>query len=119
MATFKSEFIELANELINDEFADFRVSMNISKAGKYDPVTKAEGAGESYDMLAIPLDIKSASDIFDNVTNSSLYVVAYKGATDPATLDSSYTCIYDGKAMSIEAVENDPAGAVWFFQLVK
>lgn len=119
MPTFKSEFVELANELINDEFADFRVSMNISKGGKYDPVTKTETGGESYSMLAIPLDIKSASNIFENVTNDNLYIVAYKGATSPTTLDSSYTCVYDSKEMSIEAVENDPAGAAWFLSLVK
>jgi len=119
MATSKVEFIELADELINDEFADFRVSMNISKGGSYNPSTGDESPGESYDMLAIPLDIESASTIFENVTNSNLYVVAYKGDTTPSTLDASYTCVYDGKEMSIDAVENDPAGAAWFFSMVK
>lgn len=119
MATFKSEFVELANELINDEFADFRVDIAISKDGAYNPSTGATEAGVSYSMQAIPLDIESASQIFANVTNSSLYVVAFKGATSPSELDASYTCVYDGKSMSIEAVENDPSGAAWFFRLAK
>ena len=119
MSTFRSEFIELANELINDEFADFRVSMTISKDGEYNPITQTESGGESYSMLAIPIDLKSASEIFENVTNSSLYVVAYKGATSPQALDASYACVYDGKAMTIQAVENDAAGAAWFMQLAK
>lgn len=119
MAIFKAEFVELANELINSEFADFRVSMTISKDGEYNPITQIESGGESYSMLAIPLDLKSASEIFENVTNSSLYVVAYKGVTSPQALDASYTCVYDGKAMTIQAVENDAAGAAWFMQLAK
>lgn len=119
MATFKSEFVDLANELINDEFADFRNPLVISKGGKYNPITDTEEAGVSYDMLAIPLDIKTASEIFENVTNASIYLVAYKGDTDPQELDASYKAVYQGKAMSIEAVENDPANAAWFLRLAK
>lgn len=119
MPTFKSEFVELADELINDEFADFRKSLVISKGGKYDPITDTEAAGVSYSMLAIPLDIKSASEIFDNVTNSSLYIVAYKGEANPQELDASFACVYDSKKMTINAVENDPAGAAWFLELAK
>ena len=119
MATLKSEFIELADELINGEFTDFRVDITISKEGAYNPSTGTTEAGVSYSMQAIPLDIESASQLFANVTNSSLYVVAFKGATNPSSFDSSYTCVYDGDPMSIEAVENDPAGAAWFIRLAK
>jgi hypothetical protein len=119
MSTLPAEFIELANELINDEFAAFRKSLVISKSGKYDPISDTEAAGVTYNMQAIPLDIKSASEIFDNVTNASLYVVAYKGATTPQDLDASFSCVYDGKVMTINAVENDAAGAVWYLALAK
>lgn len=119
MATTKQEFVELADELINDEFADFRNPLVISKDGSYNPVTDVEEAGVVYNMSAIPLDIKSASEIFDNVTNSSLFVVAYKGDTDPQELDASFTAVYDGVTMSIESVENDSANAAWYFRLAK
>ncbi len=119
MATSKSEFVDLANELINDEFADFRNPLLITKDGKYNPSTDTEEAGESYPMQAIPLDINSASRIFADATNESLYLVAFKGDTDPQALDSSYACNYDGKKYTIEAVENDPANAAWFFRLAK
>ena len=40
MATFKSEFQELADELINGEFADFLVPLRIYKdGGGYNPNT--------------------------------------------------------------------------------
>lgn len=119
MTTLKSEFVTLADELINDEFADFKRSLVISKDGSYNPITDTEEDGVLFNMEAIPLDIKSASDIFDNVTNASLFLVAYKGPTDPQSLDASFTCVYDGVTMSIEAVENDAAGAAWFLRLAK
>ncbi|MDB4352473.1 hypothetical protein OAA60_03470 [Porticoccaceae bacterium] len=119
MATFKDEFVALSNELINDEFADFKRPLVISKSGKYDPISNTESPDELYNLEAIPLDIASASVIFANVTNDSIYIVAYKGDTSPQELDSSYTCVYDGKNMTIDAVENDPADAAWFMQLAK
>ena len=39
--------------------------------------------------------------------------------TTPQELDASFTCVYDGKAMTINAVENDAAGAAWFMELAK
>jgi len=119
MATLKSEFVELADELINDEFADFRNPLVISKDGVYDPITDTEGAGVTYNMQAIPLDLKAASDIFEGATNASIYLVAFKGETAPQDLDASYNCVYDGKDMSIEMVENDSANASWYFRLAK
>jgi len=119
MSTLKSEFVDLANELINLEFADFRNPLVVSKDGAYNPVTDIQEARVVFNMMAIPLDIKTASEIFDNVTNSSIYLVAYKGDTVPQVLDASFTATYDGKAMTIESVENDSANASWYFRLAK
>ena len=119
MATTKQEFVDLANELINDEFADFKRPLIISKNGSYNPVTDVEEAGVVFNLEAIPIDIKSASEVFANVTNESLFLVAYKGPTDPQALDASFKAVYDGKAMTINAVENDSADATWLFELAK
>ena len=119
MATTKAEFVDLADELINNEFADFRRPLTISKDGVYDPITDTEAAGETYNMQAIPLDLKTASDIFEGATNASIYLVAFKGETAPQDLDASYNCVYDGKDMSIEMVENDAANAAWYLQVAK
>ena len=119
MAVLKSKFVSLADRLINTKFADFKRTLVISKDGSYNPVTNVEGPPVVFNMSAIPLDIKSASEIFDNVTNASLFVVAYKGDTAPQALDASFTCVYDGTTMSIEAVENDAADAAWFLRLAK
>lgn len=119
MATTKQEFIELAAELINDEFADFKVSFNLSKDGKYNPSTGLVEPGESYNLEAIPLDLQSAEQIFTNVTNESNFIVAYKGDTQPQNLDASFSATLDGVKMTIQEVENDPAGAAWFVRLTK
>lgn len=119
MATTPQEFIDLAAELINDEFADFRVSLTLSKDGNYNPSTDVIDEGESYNLQAIPIDIQSAEQIFTNVTNDNVFVVAYKGNTQPSNLDASYSAVLDGVTMTIQEVENDSAGAAWFLRLAK
>lgn len=120
MATFKSEFQELADELINGEFADFLVPLRICKdGGGYNPNTGTSSPAEDYAMQAIPTDLTNAERIFANATNDSVYLIAYKADTHPSSLDSSYSAYLDGKKMAIQAVENDPANAVWLFRLAR
>lgn len=119
MATFKQEFQDLAVELISDEFADFRVPFRVFKeSDEYDPRTGQSGASESYYLEAIPIDIQYAERIFSNATNDSIYLVALKNDSTQA-LDASYQSELDGKKLAIEAVDNDPANAVWFFRLAR
>ena len=119
MATTKQEFIDLAFELINDEFADFKVSLTLAKDGNYNPSTGAIDGGANYNLEAIPLDIQSAEQIFTNVTNDNVFAVVYKGSTAPSNLDASYSAVLDGVTMTIQEVENDSAGAAWFLRLAK
>lgn len=119
MATTKQEFVDLAAELINDEFADFKVSLTLAKDGNYNPSTGTISDSESYNLEAIPLDIQSAEQIFTNVTNDNVFVVAYKGNTQPSNLDASFSAVLDGVTMTIQEVEDDSAGAAWFLRLAK
>ncbi len=119
MATFKSEFQDLAVELISDEFADFRVPFRVFKeSDEYDPRTGQSGEPESYDLEAIPLELQDADRIFSNATSDSIYLVALKNGST-VKIDSSYQCELDGVNLAIEIVDNDSADAVWFFRLAR
>lgn len=119
MATFKSEFQDLATELISDEFADFRVAFRVFKeSDAYDPRTDTGGVGESHDLQAIPLEIEDAERIFSNATNDSIFLVALKAGSSQE-FDTSYQAELDGKNLAIQAVENDAADAAYFFRLAR
>ncbi|WP_428613844.1 hypothetical protein [Pseudoalteromonas sp.] len=118
MATFKSEFQDLATELISDEFADFRAAFRVFKeSDTYDPRTDTGGVGESHDLQAIPLEIEDAQRVFANATNDNIYLVALKAGSSQE-FDTSYAAEYDGFIYSIERVADDPADAAYFFSLV-
>lgn len=117
MATLKSEFQDLALELIDDEFADFQRPFIIKKNGDYSPIT-GETPPFSADTGAIPLDLKTAENIFSNVTADDIYLVILNAAPVPSDFDVSYYCNYDGVDYDINQVEGDPADAAYFIRIV-
>jgi hypothetical protein len=117
MATLKSEFQELAAELIDDEFADFKRPFIIKKNGDYSPVT-GETPPFNAETGAIPLDLKTAEKVFTNVTSSEIYLVILNAAPVPSGFDESYHCSYNGVDYDINQVEGDPADAAYFIRIV-
>lgn len=57
MATTKSEFVELAAELIGDEFADFRGDATITQSLGFDYSTQSDTEQQQIQQM-IPLDYK-------------------------------------------------------------
>ena len=117
MATFKSEFQDLAAELINDEFLDFQQPFVIKKDIGYDPITDTE-TKLSIDTGAIPIDLRTAEQVFSNVTAADIYLVIINTAPVPSDFDASYYCSYDGVEYEINEVKGDPAGAAYFVRIV-
>lgn len=115
MATLPSVFVALAAELIDDEFAAFKRDFNIKKK-TYDPLT---GEYTVFDETigAIPIDLKTAENIFTAVTAQDIYVVMRNIAPVPSDFDSSYSAVYDGVAYGIKEVQADPANAAYFARL--
>lgn len=117
MPTFKSEFQDLALELIGDEFADFQRPFIIKKNGDYSPVT-----GETTPFIAetgaIPISIKAAEEVFSNVTAKDIHVVLRDSDVVPSDFDVSYHCNYDGVDYDINDVEPDPADASYYVRIV-
>ena len=117
MATFKSEFQDLAAELINDEFADFQRQFIIKKDIGYDPITDTE-VKLSVETGAIPIDLRTAEQVFSNVTAADIYLVILNAAPVPSDFDASFHCEYDGVEYEISEVEPDPANAAYFVRIV-
>lgn len=117
MATFKSEFKDLAVELINDEFADFKRDFVIKKNIGYDPITDTETVF-SANTGAIPIDIKTAEQFFSNITAEDIYLVILNDSIVPIDFDASYYCEYDGLEYQIVDVQADAADAAYFVRIV-
>ena len=117
MATFKSEFQDLAAELINDEFLDFQQPFVIKKDIGYDPITDTE-TKLSIDTGAIPIDLRTAEQVFSNVTAADIYLVILNDEPVPSDFDASYHCSYDGVEYEVSEVEPDPADAAYFVRIV-
>ena len=117
MATFKSEFQDLAVELINDEFADFQRPFVIKKDIGYDPITDTE-TKLSIDTGATPIDLRTAEQVFSNVTAADIYLVILNDEPVPSDFDASYHCEYNGVEYEISEAEPDSAGAAYFVRIV-
>lgn len=115
MATQPSEFIELSAELIDDEFGAFKSDLTIKKTD-YDPITDTD-VNFNEVIGAIPIDLKTAENIFSNVTADDVYVVFRNVDPVPSDFDASYNCSFNAKDYNIEDVVIDPAGAAYFVRL--
>lgn len=113
MATTKQEFKDLAAELIDDEFAEFRRTLvfTITTGGTYDPVTETETGATTtiytYESIPKPVDIKEWQGTDIQITDIEC-VYTRIDSFEPKISD---TCTYDGKDMQVKAVMLDAADA--------
>ena len=117
MPTFKSEFQDLADELINDEFADFRRSCVFTKPGTYNPIDGTSGTATTDTVLCIREDY-TASQIDGQSIQANdfkLLGVADDFSLNPRTDGIKVT--FDGGTYSIISVELDAADAVYILQV--
>ena len=107
MTTTRQEFKDLANELINDEFADFRRTLTITEGGSYDPTTETvTGATTaSYQAIRQKLTFKEYQLQAIQVTD---FAVVYTSTVKPLV---SATCVYDGSPCHIVSSTFDGADA--------
>jgi hypothetical protein len=109
MATTKAEFQDLADELINDEFADFRQALAITSGGTYNPVTESYAGATQRTYQAI----KFAVDMIDwqgTDAQQSDTGAVYTRVDTFAPSVGDY-CTLGGVAMSIVAIKLDAAYA--------
>lgn len=113
MATTKAEFQDLAAELIDDEFADFRRSLSFSivTGGTYNPVTGAVTGGTttvySYQAIPAPMDIEEWQG-FDIAVTDVPVTYTRKDSFKPSV---EQVCTFDGAAYQVRAARYDAAAA--------
>lgn len=109
MATTKSEFQDLASELIDSEFADFRQSLVITSGGTYNPVAESVTGATNRTYQAI----KFAVDMVDwqgtDAQQSDTGAVYTR--IDSFTPSVGDYCTLGGVDMSIVAIKLDAAYA--------
>lgn len=109
MATTKQEFKDLADELINDEFADFRQALVLTYGGTYNPVTESiTGATvKTYQAIKFGVDLNDWQGTDAQVTDTG----AVYTRIDSIIPSVSDYCTLGGVAMSIVAIKLDAADA--------
>lgn len=107
MTTTRQEFKDLANELVNDEFADFRRLLTITEGGAYDPVseTTTGATTSSYQAIRQKLSYKEYQLQSIQVTD---FAAVYTSTVKPSV---SATAIYDGIPCQIVSSAFDGADA--------
>ena len=115
MATLPGEFKDLADELINSEFAAFKRLFTCTRAGAYDSVTETYLAGQSFIVGGIPSALSDRQ-----FQNQLIRVGDFNLVLNPraATLSGVYfepvigdQCSFDSKSIQIVAKGTDSADA--------
>lgn len=124
MPTLKSEFTELASELIGDEFADFATERTFTKhatGGTYNPVTETQTGGTPEQAQSIPAIREEYTERqFDGQQIKTgdfklLAEVAEFTSFQPDT--EGVTVAVDGIDCQVVRASKDPADAVYTLQV--
>ena len=116
MTTLRSEFVELAAELIGDEFADFAYDCVLSNVIGWDNATQT-ATTEAQTIKSIRLDFKSSD--FDGqkiMTGDYMLIAEFQPITVGLRPDSTQ-CTYRGEALDIKDTIIDPADATIVFHV--
>lgn len=122
MTTTRSEFIDLADELIGDEFADFGVSSTVVKTTGWDDTAQTATSISSDAFYLIPLENKKSQfeqqniQVGDLVTIGQRQKIIRSGSLFAFGLDNSHV-VYGGVNHSIINFYIDPAEATVEFHL--
>lgn len=108
MATFPSEFQDLASELIDDEFAAFGRALIITQPGVLDPVTETFAAGATKTYQAIRQKLTYTEYQRQDIQVTDFAVVYTRTAAAP---NIGQTVTYDGVQCQIIDVMQDAADA--------
>jgi hypothetical protein len=116
MSTLPQEFIDLAAELIGDEFAAFADDCVLLNAAGWNNATQV-ATTETQTLKAIRLDYKTRDINGESVQiNDYMLIAQYQLITIPVRSDST-TCTFNAEKLQIKNVTIDPAGATIIMQV--
>lgn len=122
MTTLKSEFIDLAEELIGEEFADFGVSSTVVKSTGWNDLAQSDSTVSSDSFYLIPMESKKSQFDQQNIQLGDLVAIGQRqkitrlGSLFDFGLDNSHV-VYGGSNHSIVNFYIDPAEASIQFHL--
>lgn len=110
MATLPQEFIDLAAELIGDEFAAFASDAAIVRAGEFDPDTQTNATeSQTIPMIRLEFSERSIDGSLVKVGDYMLIGEYVKLSWMPSA-DNTKT-LHDGITSNVVRAETDPAKA--------
>jgi hypothetical protein len=109
MATHPSEFQDLADELINDEFAEFRKTLTLTYGGTYNPATETTTGQTTATYQAIPaaIDFKEYQSLGLEITDISAVYTRTADQIPPVGAKVAF----DGRNWRVLSAIGDTAGA--------
>jgi hypothetical protein len=110
MATLPQEFIDLAAELIGDEFAAFASDAVIVRAGEFDPDTQTN-VTESQTIPMIRLEFKESSFNGQLVMVGDYLLIGEYQKLDWLPSADNSTVTHDAIVCNLVRAETDPAKA--------
>lgn len=110
MTTLKSEFVDLADELIGDEFADFAVSTVISKLGTASYATQSETA-TTETINTIRLDYKKSQFDGQLIAFGDYMLIGQLALLSEIPSPDNFIISRESKTLNLLRVEVDPANA--------
>jgi len=117
MATTKLEFQELADELINGEFADFRVACEFVKKGGFTPPdTIIPDTTDTVNCIIEDYNASQFNGVQIQVNDFKLLARPQEFTTLTPRTDNLKVTV-QGQVCTVISSEQDPANAVWVIQV--
>jgi hypothetical protein len=118
MATTKAEFLELADDLIDDEFAEFFTSRDFTLKSGYDPMTGGYSSTITLPVLAarIEYDTMQVDGSLIQVGDFQLLAKVSEFTTLQPRTDGLQVDV-DGVLCQVIRATKDPADAAWIMQV--
>jgi len=116
MSTLRSEFVELAEELIGDEFADFAYDCVLVNATGWNNATQT-AATETQTIKAIRLEFGAKDFDGQKIMASDYMLIAERQPITVGIKPDSTECTYRGEVLNIKSTNLDPADAAIIFHV--
>lgn len=116
MTTLRSEFVELAEELIGDEFADFAYDCVLINATGWNNATQT-ATTETQTIKAIRLDFKSSDYDGQKIMVGDYMLIAEFQPITVGLRPDSTECTCRGEVLDIKDTMIDPADATILFHV--
>lgn len=117
MTTLKSEFVDLANELIDDEFADFQSSTVINQYGTFDYDTQTAAVTATSTTGTIRLEFETRQFDGQKVLVGDYMLIGERAELSFVPRPDNCKCTRDGATLDIIRVEIDPADATFMLHV--